>query len=169
MYKKVCEIPPHGSNLMKTLSYLKGYLGGTAEQCIEGLVLSNENYSEVLKILREFSSHIRLSKLEKVKGGTNIKELRILFNQIESNIRALGIVGVKPEHYGPLIISLVFERLPDDIKLQISQTLGKNNWEVEDFMNTVKEEIAARESCDFVKTQMGSKTQERERENPSDL
>ena len=38
---------------VEEFSYLKGYLTGPAEKCIEGLPLTNENYEEALTILRE--------------------------------------------------------------------------------------------------------------------
>ena len=62
-------------------------------------------------------------------------------------------VGVKSERYGPLLIPIIIEKLPDEIKLEISRQLGRNNWKIEDFMNVVKNEITARESCDFVRNQ----------------
>ena len=49
----------HWARLRKSLaavekcSYLKGYLTGPAEKCIEKLPLTNENYEEALTLLRE--------------------------------------------------------------------------------------------------------------------
>ena len=65
--------------------------------------------------------------------GRNVKKLRNLFDQIESHVRLLSTVGVKPEHYGPLFITIVLERLSDDIKLQIGRKLGKNNWKIHEY------------------------------------
>ena len=38
---------------IENFSYLKGYLAGTAEKCIEGLTLTNETYREALILLKE--------------------------------------------------------------------------------------------------------------------
>ena len=76
-----------------------------------------------------------------------------LIIKIESHVRSLGSLNVKSEHYGPLSIPIILEQLPDDIKLQISCTLGRENWQIEEFMTTLKLEIATRESCNFMKAQ----------------
>ena len=65
----------------------------------------------------------------------------------------MGSLNVKSEHYGPLLIPIILEQLPDDIKLQVSRTLGRENWQIEEFMTTLKLEIAARESCNFMNAQ----------------
>ena len=142
------------SNIEK-FSYLKGYLGGEAEKCVEGITLTEENYEEALKVLKErfgnpqltITAHMnKLLKLNKIKSGANVKELRTLFDQIESQVRSLSTVGVLSEHYGPLLIPIVLERLPNEISLEISRALGKSNWKIDDFLRVLKMEITARES-----------------------
>ena len=59
--------------------------------------------------------------------------------------------GLNPSHYGPLFIPVILERLPNSIKLIVTQKLGNNNWHVSDFINSIKEEVDARENCDFIK------------------
>ena len=62
---------------------------------------------------------------------------------------------MQSEHYVPLLIPIILERIPDDIKLEISRKLGTDGWLIEDFMTMLKTEIAARESCNFLKNQDG--------------
>ena len=147
---------------VEKFSYLKGFIGGAAEKCIEGVTLTAENYKKALDRLEErygnkqviIAAHVnKLLKLENIKGGRNVKDLRQLFDQVESHVRSLGTLNVRSEHYGPLLIPIILERLPEDIKLQISRALGQENWEIERFMETLKTEIMARESCTFMKTQ----------------
>ena len=147
---------------IEKFSFLKGYLGGEAEKCVEGLPLTAANYREAWAILTErfgnpqltIASHMsKLLKLEKIKSGRNIKELRTLLDQIESHLRSLATVGVQSEHYGPLLIPIVIERLPDDIKLEISRRLGKTNWKIDHFMGIMREEVTARENCMYMKSQ----------------
>ena len=96
----------------------------------------------------------KLLKIEKVKLGRKCKELRNLYDQVESHVRSLQTVGIKPEHYGPLLIPIILERVPEEIKLGISRRLGTTNWKIEEFMRILKDEIAARESCDFLQNQV---------------
>ena len=150
---------------IEKFSYLTGFLGGAAEKCIEGIPLVEDNYQKALDLLgRRFgnkqviiSAHVnKLLKLDKVKTGRNIQELRNLFDQVESHVRSLSSLNVLSEHYGPLLIPIILERLPDDIRLQISRILGQENWMIEEFMATLKVEIVARESCCYMKSQVGA-------------
>ena len=143
----------HLSNIEK-FKYLKGYLKNSALQCIEGFPLTNENYTEAMRVLKErygnpqliVSSHMNnLLKLEKV-NSSNVYQLRALYDRIESNVRALTSVGICSDHFGPLLIPIVLEKLPNVIRVQISRKLGKNNWSIEDFLSCISEEISARES-----------------------
>ena len=149
------------SNIEK-FSYLKGYLGGATEKCIDGIPLTNDNYDSALNLLKErfanpqlmIASHMKkLLKIEKVKLGKNCKELRNLYDQIESHVRSLQTVGIKSEHYGPLLIPIILERVAEEIKLEISRKLGATNWRIEEFVGILKDEITARESCSFLHNQ----------------
>ena len=70
------------SNVQK-FTYLQGYLEGPALKCIEGMTLSNENYIQALKQLKDrygnpqliTSTHMsKLLKQEKVFNSKNVKE-----------------------------------------------------------------------------------------------
>ena len=149
------------SNIEK-FTYLKGYIEGPAAQCIEGIMLSNDNYKEARDLLTErygnpqliTSSHMnKLIKIEKVISVHNIKELRNLHDKVESHVRSLIAIGINSEHYGALLIPIILDKLPDDIRLVISRKLGKETWKIEEFMKILKDEITARENCDFSKSQ----------------
>ena len=59
-------------------------------------------------------------------------------------------MGPNPSHYWPLLIPIMLERFLDSVKLIVTRKLGKNNWYISDFINCIKEEDDARESCDFI-------------------
>ena len=46
---------------------------------------------------------------------------------------------------------LGLEKLPNTIKLQISQKLGKENWNIEQFLPAINQEITARENFEYLK------------------
>ena len=66
----------------------------------------------------------KLWKLEKVFNSKNVKELRNLYDRVESHIRSLLTVGIPQGNNRPLLIPIVLEKLPDDIKLELSRKLG---------------------------------------------
>ena len=73
------------------------------------------------------------------------------YNNAESNVRALENLGVSFEQFGSLLILIIFEKLPNMIKLQISRKLGSGNWNVQDFLACINEEILARENYEYLK------------------
>ena len=92
-----------------------------------------------------------LLKLPKLNNNNNVAKLTSFYNAIESNIRSLMTMGLNPSHYGPLLIPVILERLPDSIKLIVTRKLGQNNRHISDFINCIKEEVDARENCGFIK------------------
>ena len=71
--------------------------------------------------------------------------MRKLHDTIESNVRALRSLGINYEHFGPLLLPVIFEKLPNTIKLQISLKLGKETWNIEQFLSAINQEITPRE------------------------
>ena len=51
----------------------------------------------------------------------SVKEMRKVQDTMERNMRALKILGINYEHFGPLLVPVILERLPNTIKLQISR------------------------------------------------
>ena len=59
-------------------------------------------------------------------------------------------MGLNPSHFGPLLITVILERLPNEIKSLITRKLGKNNWKILELVECIKEEeVDARESYEF--------------------
>ena len=56
----------------------------------------------------------QLSKLEYVKSSTNICTLRGLHEKITVHIRSLSSMDIDSQHFGPMLIPVVVELLPND-------------------------------------------------------
>ena len=151
----------HNRNLTKIeeFTYLHGLLEGTALQAVDGFPLTNDNYSNAWNLLKErygnphliTSCHINnLTGLEAV-SGPNVKDLRDLFDKIKINIRALKTTGIHEDQVGPLLIPIVLKKPPNVIRLQISRRLGKENWNIEEFMDCINTEIIAPENYEYLK------------------
>ena len=91
-----------------------------------------------------------LIKLNKV-NGSNVIESKELYDRIENNIRALKTVGIQQEHFGSFLIPIILEKIPNIIRLQISRQLRKENWNIDEFLQCINQEITARESYEFLK------------------
>ena len=81
----------------------------------------------------------------------SVKEMRKLHDTIESNVRALRSLGINYKHFEPLLMPIILEKLPNTIKLQISRKLGKENWNIEEFLSAINQEITARENIEYLK------------------
>ena len=116
-----------------------GYLEKAPLQAVGNFPLTNDTYIQAWELLKEkygnpqliISTHMNeLIKLNKV-NGSNVTELRELYDRIESNVRALKTVGIQQEHFGSLLIPIILEKIPNVIRLQISRQLGKENWNID--------------------------------------
>ena len=66
-------------------------------------------------------------------------------------MRAFRSLRINYEHFGPLLKSILLEKLRNTIKLQISRILGKENWNIEQFLSAINQEITARENFEYLK------------------
>ena len=106
-------------------SYLKSLLTDKAEKVISGLSLSAENYKSAVELLEErygnkqaqINAHMEnMLKLAPVKSMGNLDGLRKLYDCIETSIRNLNALGVSSAAYGALLVPLINEKLPDELK-----------------------------------------------------
>ena len=64
-----------------------------------------------------------LLKLPKLNNDS-VAKLTSFYNPIKSKIRSVMTMGLNPSQYGPLLIPVILERLPDSIKLIVTRKLG---------------------------------------------
>ena len=77
----------------------------------------------------------------------NVKNLRIIYDKVESSVRSLRIRGIEPLSYCSLITPILTEKLPDDLKLIISHNFKNEIWNLEDLLKYFKEELHTKENC----------------------
>ena len=82
------------------------------------------------------------------KGNNNIKELRALYDKITVNVRGLLVYDIDSKQFSPMLIPILLQKLPQDIKLTLSKALNKDTWKLDDILQLLKEEIEAREGCE---------------------
>ena len=78
-------------------------------------------------------------------------------------------LDITSSHDGPILVSIVKSKLPDDIKLLVSRSMANTaddnaEWKIDKLMTSFKQEIESREMCNFA-----SKPEMKNRRNlPSD-
>ena len=140
-------------------NYLKTFLGKKPLDIISGLTLSSSNYLKALDILRErygnkqilISSHMDvLVKLPRATSFKDIETLRKIYNSLETSVRNLTELNVDINSYGTLLISLILERIPSELKVIISRRFKDDVWDLLSLIEIFKEELFARERIEAI-------------------
>ena len=101
-----------------------------------------------------------LTRTPKVESSGNVKDLRSLYDRVESNIRGLESVDVKQEMYGCFLLPILMQKLPEDFRILITKNQSSETWERKDIMDSFNEELKLREQCTFT-TRVSSKPADR--------
>ena len=143
---------------VERFTYLKSYVSGEAERCMEGLTFTSINYEHALNILKErfgnkqviISKHMSmLLNLEKVKSSLLIKDLRSLYDKITVTTRALISYNIDSQQFGPMLIPVILDKLPAD------------TWQIDEIIDILKLEIEARETCGAHRTENSKEVSEK--------
>ena len=132
------EVAVHSNNKLcniEKMNYLLSYLTGEALKTVQGLKLSEPNYSAAIEMLQErygdkqvlISTHMnKLLNLSNSGNLNDLKYLRQLYNNIDTQVRSLTCLGMDLESYGPMLIPVVMSRLPENLKLNITRQFGQD-------------------------------------------
>ena len=126
----------------------------SAAEAVSGLTLTASNYDEAVELLKArfgnkqqiINRHMEiLLSLDCVTSHHNIKDLRQLFDTLESNVRSLKALGVPHESYGSLLSSILMNKLPQDFRLVVTREMGDGDWQLDRLLAIFKRELEARE------------------------
>ena len=100
---------------IEKFTYLRSLLDKTALQAIEGFFLTAENYTAAWRLLNERFGNEQISissYMNKILNispvySPNVRSFRELYDNAESNVRALENFGVSYEQFGSLLIPIV--------------------------------------------------------------
>ena len=138
------------------LNYLRNLLVGS-----RGLPLTAEIYESARAILKKrfeqpqviINAHIEgLEKVSAVSAYNHLRRLRLLYDRVEAHVRALQVLGINSESYGKLLIPLLMEKVPPNMRLRISRTVDQPEWGLDVLLDAFDHEIEARERCEPIGT-----------------
>ena len=78
----------------------------------------------------------------------NLTILRHFFDRVESHVR--GLCTLEVPSYDGLLLSVLMNKLPPDMRLVVSRKVPEADWNLETLMKVVDEEIDARERAVLV-------------------
>ena len=141
-------------------NYLRTFLRGPPLASISGLSLTSKNYNQAIEILEKRygnnqilnTSHTnQLLSIAPINSTNDIKKTRETYDKIEANVQNLCSLDIDTSQYGPVLISIVMSKLPEDIKLQISRSIPIScEWDVDELLAALLKEIESREICSFI-------------------
>ena len=109
---------------IEKLNYLNSKLTGEAKSAVSGILLSNENYSVTVTLLRERFGDVQsvvnchYTELINITPAINSsKGLRQLYDQVEKHLRSLE--ALHQDVNQEVFISIITSKLPKDVLVQL--------------------------------------------------
>ena len=121
-------------------------------------MLTSQNYCQFVELLiRRYANpqaliaaHMKkLVSTPHVKNPNDVLNLRKLLDQVESRIRNLKSLKVETNSYGQLLIPLLNEKLPNDLRLRIAREFENDMWLLDDMFGILKKEVESKERSTF--------------------
>ena len=133
--------------------FLKSQLEGEAARTIDGFALTHTNYAWAVDLLRERYGqkhkiiHATMQALLQLPiPSSNLHSLRKFYDDMETKIRALESLGKLQENYGDMLVPIVLEKLPCDIREHLTRQHGDGDWLLSDLRYVIFKEIKIKEA-----------------------
>ena len=78
-----------------------------------------------------------LLKLQASTTG-DIRSVRRLYDTIESHIRSLQALGVESKSYGSLLVPVIMNKIPEEMRLIVSRNFDQSTWDVDSMLKSFK-------------------------------
>ena len=124
-----------------------GFFKDDALTAVKRLLVTNENYGVALKMLEEqfgdpqllIHKHLTtLLSLDTISSIYDLKNLRKVYDEVETQIHSLENLSLDPKSYVSLLVPVLMSKLAHELKLLISRQFGRNIWEITEIMRLVK-------------------------------
>lgn len=134
-------------------NYLVGQLETNVLGTVAGLKPSNENYPVLVNLLTERFGNIpkitaaymrALYTLSKPEG--HLKSLRLFYDSLESYVRGLEALGKAPDPYGDLLVCILMDKLPIEIRKNVARQHDQDEWTLEQLRKALRGEIRVMEA-----------------------
>ena len=82
-----------------------------------------------------------------VKSTNQTKELRTIYDQLETTVRNLKYLNVETDTYGCFLVPILTQKLPSELKMIMPRNFKNNMWDLNEMLQIFKEELQAKERC----------------------
>ena len=140
-------------NDVQKFNYLKSQLYGEASQCIAGLQITNTNYAQALHVLKQrFGQPHKIvnaymqSLISLPSPTSNIRELKNFYDSMENYIRGLEGMGQTQDSYGSLLVPIILNKIPGNIRQNMVRAHGDDKWNLQLLRYAIQHEITIQEA-----------------------
>ena len=89
-------------------------------------------------------------RLTKIKSMSQLSQLRKTYDHIENCMRNLSTLDIEPRMYGALLIPVLREKLPEELRIIIARKFQDEIWDLREMVQHFKVELQARERCSAI-------------------
>ena len=133
---------------VQKFSYLKAQLTGDASRAIAGFPLSNVNYEQAIKLLRErfgqpskiISAHMQ-ALLDIASPANQLTSLQLFYDTMENHVRGLESLGRSHESYGDLLVPIILGKLPHELRKNLAREHDNPEWKFQELREAIVKEI----------------------------
>ena len=136
------------------------YLKGPEKTAILGIIITELSYLEAVELLQKRFGNKQIlitSNIDQMIFSSpvniinEIKKSRQLLDKVESTVRILKSLDIDTKQYGPVLISIIKNKLPETIRLDITRSISESQkWDVEALLETLWKETNSRELCSYM-------------------
>ncbi len=147
---------------VQKFGYLKDYLKGEAQLCVENLELTDANYTVAVNLLKamygkpdvliEAHTH-KLDTLQPVKDMADTAALRYFQLTIQSHINALETIGVARTSHGGLLGSRILRSIPLKLQAEWTKTATNKVTDIDQVLKFIEEQVEAAERLNRLRAQ----------------
>ena len=154
------EVVIHESELpdITKFTYLRSLLKGEAKVSIQGLALTNANYTVTIDILKQRfwrTERIVFSHIEELLNISVPKKPRVsvlweLNDKLQAHVRSLEALGITSKQYGVLLCPVILSSLPPDLRLEWAHESENQEGDLDWLLEFLQKEISRRERSQSV-------------------
>ena len=142
-------------------SYLLSFLEDPVKSLILGLTPSSANYLHAIDLLQEryvnpqvlISAYMqRFVTIPNVKSDKNIRGLRKLYDEVKTWVRNLETLNVETSTHSSLLVPLLTEKLPNDLRIRLSRKFENGTWNLNEMLDFLKLEVEPKETSAVIDT-----------------
>ncbi|XP_062582942.1 uncharacterized protein LOC134244699 [Saccostrea cucullata] len=150
------ETSIHGNNSLSNVekfSYLRSLLCGEALRSVSGFSLTNTNYRQAIDVSFErygqnhkiINAHIQ-SLIDLPLPKPSPASLRNFLDKMECCIRGLEALGTDENTYGTILTPMIYNKLPAEIRKNITRDKGDDQWELHSLRRAIKKELCVQDT-----------------------